>query len=179
MGGSVSRRTRALAAVATAVALACPVAVVSATSAAAPAPPAAAPPEVPAGFQDTIAIGGLSEPVAWRSPRTGPRSSRSRPASSSPSTTTPATGQFEPFADHVNFTNLDVQVNNYWDRGLTGIAVDPQFGTAGNNYIYVNYAYNRDPRDTPAIVPKWGRRDSSTTTAPNPARWGRRPSTAA
>ena len=27
--------------------------------------------------------------------------------------------------------------------------MDPQFGTAGHNYVYVNYTYNRDPRDTP------------------------------
>ena len=47
-------------------------------------------------------------------------------------------------------------MHNYHDRGLTGVAVDPQFGTAGHNYIYVNYAYDRDPRDEPAIVPKWG-----------------------
>ena len=56
-------------------------------------------------------------------------------------------------------------MHNYWDRGLTGIAVDPQFGTAGHNYVYVNYTYNRDPRDNPAVVPKWGSRAGSTTTA--------------
>ena len=47
-------------------------------------------------------------------------------------------------------------MNNYWDRGLTGIALDPQFGTAGHNFVYVNYTYNRDPRDATPVVPKWG-----------------------
>ena len=47
-------------------------------------------------------------------------------------------------------------MNNYWDRGLTGIALDPQFGTAGHNFVYVNYTYNRDPRDITPVVPKWG-----------------------
>ena len=34
--------------------------------------------------------------------------------------------------------------------------MDPKFGTAGHDFIYVNYTYNRDPRDNPPIVPKWG-----------------------
>ena len=75
------------------------------------------------------------------------------------------TGQF---TQTQHFANLDVTVNNYHDRGLTGIAVDPQFGTAGNNFIYVNYTYNRDPRD-PANVPKWGDGDSQYDDCPAPA----------
>ena len=52
-------------------------------------------------------------------------------------------------------------MNNYWDRGLTGIAVDPQFGTAGHNFVYVNYAYNHDPRNSEADVPPWGNPSSA------------------
>ena len=37
---------------------------------------------------------------------------------------------------------------------MTGIAVDPQF--PARPYVYVNYTYNRDPRDNPPVVPKWG-----------------------
>ena len=66
------------------------------------------------------------------------------------------TGEFEPLATATNFADLTANVNNYWDRGLTGIALDPQFGTAGHNFVYVNYTYNRDPRDDPPVVPKWG-----------------------
>ena len=65
------------------------------------------------------------------------------------------TTEYEPFARQTDFADLTPVVHNYWDRGLTGITVDPQFGTAGHNYVYVNYTYNRDPRDNPAIVPKW------------------------
>ena len=61
-----------------------------------------------------------------------------------------ANGNFEPNARSTTFADLSRQVNNYWDRGLTGIAVDPDFGTAGHNFIYVNYAYNHDPRTTRA-----------------------------
>ena len=60
-------------------------------------------------------------------------------------------------------------MNNYWDRGLTGIAVDPQFGTAGHNFVYVNYTYNRDPRDVPPIVPKWGDPGQQYDECPAPA----------
>jgi glucose/arabinose dehydrogenase/PKD repeat protein len=129
---------------------------VGAASAEAPAP-AAAVPEVPAGFQDTIAIGNLSEPVAVAFAPDGTAFIGLKTGVIKTFDYDQDTGQFEPFADHVNVANLDVNVNNYWDRGLTGIAVDPDFGTAGNNYIYVNYSYNRDPRDPdPGVVPKWG-----------------------
>ena len=87
----------------------------------------------------------------------------------------PATGPFEPFADHVNVADLDVEENYYWDRGLTGIAVDPHFGTAGNNYIYVNYAYNRDPRVNPATVPDVGDGGAAVRRVRRPRRrWDRR-----
>ena len=75
---------------------------------------------------------------------------------SSPSTTTPAPARSRPRRPRPTSPTSARQVNNYWDRGLTGIAVDPQFGTAGHNYVYVSYTYNRDPRDNPPVVPKWG-----------------------
>ena len=65
-------------------------------------------------------------------------------------------------------------MNNYWDRGLTGITLDPDFGTPGNNWVYVNYTYNRNPRDNPPVVPKWdsgeGSYDGCTQPAAMPAR---------
>ncbi|QIG45348.1 hypothetical protein G5V58_23650 [Nocardioides anomalus] len=55
-----------------------------------------------------------------------------------------------------DFADLTDEVNNYGDRGLTGIAVDPQFPT--RPYVYVNYTYDKDPRDgTGGTVPKWGK----------------------
>ena len=80
-----------------------------------------------------------------------------------------ATGTFEPRRTSTNFADLSRQVNNYWDRGLTGIAVDPQFGTAGHNFVYVNYTYNRDPRDDPPVVPKWGDPGQQYDECPAPA----------
>ena len=37
-------------------------------------------------------------------------------------------------------TDLSSQVHNYWDRGLMGLVVDPQFPT--RPYVYALYAYD-------------------------------------
>src|SRR5687768_1256412 len=38
------------------------------------------------------------------------------------------------------FADLNVNVYNFWDRGLLGMALDPNF--ASNPYVYVLYAYD-------------------------------------
>ena len=43
------------------------------------------------------------------------------------------------------FVDLSANVNNFWDRGLTGIAVDPNFGT--NHHIYLFYPYDSAGND--------------------------------
>ena len=106
------------------------------------------------GFTDVTAIGGLSEPVsvafagdgtAFIALKTGVIKSFDYDAKKD---------VFEPAATSTDFADLSVAVNNYGDRGMTGIAVDPQFPT--RPFVYVNYTYNRDPNDNPPIVPKWG-----------------------
>ena len=39
------------------------------------------------------------------------------------------------------FADLRTNTHNYWDRGLLGMALDPQFNT-GRPYIYVLYTYD-------------------------------------
>jgi glucose/arabinose dehydrogenase len=108
---------------------------------------------VPAGFRDVTAIGGLSEPVsvafapdgtAFIALKTGLIKSYDYHAS---------TGQFEAAVTSTDFADLSIEVDNYGDRGLTGITVDPQFPT--RPYVYVNYTYNADPL-TPDVFPAWG-----------------------
>ena len=108
---------------------------------------------VPAGFRDTTAIGGVSQPVtaafapdgtAFIGLQTGVIKSFDFSAS---------TGAYEAAATSTDFADLSVQVANYGDRGLTGITVDPQFPT--RPYVYVNYTYNADPL-TPSVFPAWG-----------------------
>ena len=65
-----------------------------------------------------------------------------------------ATGQFEPAATSTDFADLSDNVNNYGDRGMTGITVDPQF--PARPYVYVNYTYNRTPANPNAPTPAWG-----------------------
>jgi glucose/arabinose dehydrogenase len=42
-----------------------------------------------------------------------------------------------------NVIDLSARVNDYWDRGLIGVAVDPAFAT--NSYIYLLYTYEDNP----------------------------------
>lgn len=151
----MATRSRALAAALTAVVLACPAAALSAAGSAsapsaAPAVLAAVAPELPSGFQDTVAIGNLSEAtsVAFAPGGTAFVAMKAGVIQvfDYDGATFEATGS--------QFANLSTNVNNYWDRGLTGIEVDPQFPT--RPYVYVNYTYDRDPRDNPEQVPKWG-----------------------
>jgi glucose/arabinose dehydrogenase len=50
------------------------------------------------------------------------------------------------------FADLRAQVHNYWDRGLLGLTIDPQF-TSGRPYIYVLYTADMDINGN---FPKWG-----------------------
>jgi glucose/arabinose dehydrogenase len=151
MGGHVSSRKRARLAALTATVLACPLAVLAATSAA--APPSAAP-EVPTGFQDTIAIGNLTQPTAVAFAADGTAFVAMKSGEIRAFDYNAGTDQFESIGTSTLVADLSTVVHNFHDRGLTGLAVDPQLGS-GSNFVYVNYAYNRDPRDNPPVVPKW------------------------
>ena len=50
------------------------------------------------------------------------------------------------------FADLHTNVHNYWDRGMTGLAVDP--GYPAQPYVYVSYAYNHVLGDASA-APRW------------------------
>ena len=49
------------------------------------------------------------------------------------------------------FADLRTQVYNFWDRGLLGLAIDPQFPT--RPYVYVLYTYDAAIGGT---APRWG-----------------------
>ncbi len=48
--------------------------------------------------------------------------------------------------------DLSSEVDDYWDRGLMGMVVDPQFPT--RPYVYALYAYDHQLGGPPG--PKWG-----------------------
>jgi glucose/arabinose dehydrogenase len=52
------------------------------------------------------------------------------------------------------FADLRPQVQDYWDRGLLGMELDPAFPT--RPYVYVLYAFDKNPADPTATIGTWG-----------------------
>ena len=59
--------------------------------------------------------------------------------------------------------DLRTEVHNFWDRGLLGLAIDPNF--ASNNFIYVLYSYDAAIGGTP---PRWGVAGQTSDGCPTP-----------
>ncbi|MFL6120625.1 PQQ-dependent sugar dehydrogenase [Actinophytocola sp.] len=107
-----------------------------------PAPLAAA--AVPTGFTDTAVISGLVSPTnAVFAP--GGRVFVSEKSG--------LVKTFDSLADSTATVTADLraQTQDYWDRGLLGMALDPQFPT--RPYLYVLYTYDALPGGT---APQWG-----------------------
>jgi glucose/arabinose dehydrogenase/PKD repeat protein len=108
--------------------------------------PAASSAIVPAGFQETTAWTGLVAPTAVEFAPDGRvfvAEKRGRVL------------EYDSLADPTPtvFADLSVAVHDFWDRGLLGLALDPDF-TNGRPYVYVLYTYNKDPSS--ATFPRWG-----------------------
>lgn len=110
--------------------------------AALPAPGATA--AVPSGFVDELVVGGLNQPtVAAFAPNgrvfIGEKSGIVK--------------TYDSIADTTPTTTVDLrdEVHDFWDRGLLGITVDPQFPT--RPYVYALYSYDALPGGT---HPRWG-----------------------
>ena len=101
---------------------------------------------VPAGFQETTAFSGLVNPTSVRFAADGRvfvAEKRGRVL------------QYDSLSDPTPtvYADLSTAVHDFWDRGLLGMALDPDF-TNGRPYIYVLYTYNKDPSNP--TVPRWG-----------------------
>ncbi len=98
---------------------------------------------LPTGFQESTVFDGLTFPTNFRFSPDG----RVFVAEKS--------GKIEVF-DSLDdttptlFADLSNEVDDYWDRGLLGLALDPNFPTSP--YIYVLYAYDAPPGRT---APVW------------------------
>jgi glucose/arabinose dehydrogenase len=100
---------------------------------------------VPPGFTESVAFSGLSAPTAVRFAPDGrvvvaEKGGRVK-VFDSLSDTTPTV-----------IADLSTAVQNFWDRGLLGLALDPNYTSNGN--IYVLYAYDKAPNSSQ--VPRWG-----------------------
>jgi len=61
------------------------------------------------------------------------------------------------------YADLRTNVHNYWDRGLLGMALDPNF--VSNGRIYVSYAYNAAIGEA---APRWVGMNATNDPCPNP-----------
>src|ERR671920_1352559 len=101
---------------------------------------------LPSGFQQRVVFSGLNEPTNVEFANDGrvfvaEKSGRIK-VFDNLSDKTPTT-----------FANLTTSVYNGWDRGLLGLALDPNFPT--NPYVYVLYTYDHRLGSTQP-APRWG-----------------------
>ena len=101
---------------------------------------------LPPGFQESVVFSGLSNPTALRFSPDGrifvaEKNGRIK--------------VFDNLADTTPtlFADLSTNVYNFWDRGLLGLALDPNFPS--QPYVYVLYTYDHELGST-APAPRWG-----------------------
>ena len=128
------------------VALACLLAPVSAAGGA----------SLPPGFQEEVVFSGLANPMVVRFSPDG----RVFVAEKSG-----LVKVFDSLADSTpsTYADLRTQVHNYWDRGLLGMALDPQFPADPN--LYVLYTHDAAIGGT---APRWGTAGATSDPCPNP-----------
>ena len=101
---------------------------------------------VPAGFNESVVFSGLTNPTVVRFAPDGRVFVAEKrgviKVFDSVTDTTP-----DVFAD------LNANVHNFWDRGLLGMALDPNF--PASPYVYVLYTYDHVLGST-APAPRWG-----------------------
>ena len=105
---------------------------------------------VPAGFQESIVWSGLVNPTAVRFAADG----RVFVAEKSG-----VIKVFDGLSDPTptTFSGLTTNVQNFWDRGLLGLALDPSLtgGTGSGSYVYVLYTYDHILGSGDS-APRWG-----------------------
>ena len=88
---------------------------------------------LPSGFQDTVVLSGMTNPTVVQFAPDGRifvgQKNGVIKVFSSLTDTNPVT-----------FADLSAEVDDYWDRGLLGLALDPNFPT--RPYVYVLYSYD-------------------------------------
>jgi glucose/arabinose dehydrogenase len=107
---------------------------------------AAADPALPPGFQDEVVFGGLNKPTAVRFAPNGMVFVAEK------------NGKIEVYEDLEDetpelFKNLTVETYDHGDRGLLGLAIDPEF--PAKPYVYALFTYDHILGEE-APPPKWG-----------------------
>jgi PKD repeat protein len=121
-------------------------------------PSAAQAATLPAGFAESIVFSGLTNPTAVRFAKDGRVFVAEKrgviKVFTSLTDTTP-----DVFAD------LNANVYNFWDRGLLGMTLAPNFPT--DPYVYVLYTYDHELGST-AAAPRWGTQGVYSDPCPTP-----------
>jgi glucose/arabinose dehydrogenase len=98
---------------------------------------------LPSGFRDTVVLSGMTNPTVVQFAPDGRifvgQKNGIIKVFSSLTDTSPVT-----------FADLSTEVDDYWDRGLLGLALDPNFPT--RPYVYVLYTYDAALGGT---APRW------------------------
>jgi glucose/arabinose dehydrogenase len=99
---------------------------------------------LPSGFSDTVVLSGMTNPTVLQFSPDGRIFVGQK------------NGVIKVFAsltdtNPVTFADLSGRVQDYWDRGLLGLALDPGF--PANPYVYVLYTYDAAIGGT---APRWG-----------------------
>jgi glucose/arabinose dehydrogenase len=99
---------------------------------------------LPPGFQEKIVFSGLTQPTAIRFSQDGRVFVAEKQG---------VVKVFDSLTDSTPdvFADLNVNVYNFWDRGLLSLALHPNFPQAP--YVYVLYTYDAEPGGT---APRWG-----------------------
>jgi PKD repeat protein/glucose/arabinose dehydrogenase len=109
-------------------------------------PAAAQAATLPTGFQESVVFSGLSNPTVVRFASDGRVFVAEKRG---------VIKVFDSLTDPTPtvFADLNVNVYNFWDRGLLGMALAPNFPT--NPYVYVLYTYDH-ALGSSAPAPRWG-----------------------
>lgn len=118
------------------------------------------PPALPPGFADDVVIDGLDLPTAFRFAPDG------RVVVAEKSGVIKVFDGLDDPTPTVS-TGLHVNVHNQHDRGLLGMALDPDF--PAEPYLYVFYPYDHEPGTPPGQVPRWGNGTDLSDECPVPA----------
>jgi glucose/arabinose dehydrogenase/PKD repeat protein len=111
---------------------------------------------LPAGFRESVVFSGLANPTNAEFSQDG----RVFVAEKS--------GLIKVFdnlsdATPITFADLRTNVHNFWDRGLLGLALDPNF--PASPYVYVLYTYDAQIGGT---APRWGSPGVTSDSCPTP-----------
>ncbi len=101
---------------------------------------------LPAGFEETVVLSGLTNPTVVRFAADGRVFVAEKRG---------VIKVFDSLTDPTPdvFADLNVNVHNFWDRGLLGMALDPDF--PAEPYVYVLYTYDH-VLGSSAPAPRWG-----------------------